>query len=86
MWRTFVYEVNNEDRAKQSYEEFIPFDGKFAANVLLQSKNGPIDFQPREPFHPLFGAMPKTSLMLEFEINTGISGLCRRTSLPCSLI
>ena len=68
MWRTFEYEIDNEDRAKQSYEEFIPFDGKFAANVLLQAKNGPIDFQPREPFHPLFGAMPKTPLMLEFQV------------------
>lgn len=69
MWRTFVYsQTNTEDRAKQAYDEFKPLDGRFHANVLLQSKNGPIDFQPREPFHPLFGAMPKTPLMMEFEI------------------
>nr|WP_239556788.1 alpha-glucuronidase family glycosyl hydrolase [Dyella flava] len=69
MWRTFVYsQANKDDRAKQAYEEFKPLDGQFHANVLLQTKNGPIDFQPREPFHPLFGAMPKTPLMMEFEI------------------
>jgi alpha-glucuronidase len=69
MWRAFVY--SNEtptDRAKQAYDEFVPLDGKFADNVLVQVKNGPIDFQPREPFHPLFGAMPKTPLMMEVEI------------------
>ena len=69
MWRTFVYSQNNpDDRAKQAYEEFKPLDGHFRANVILPVKNGPIDFQPREPFHPLFGAMPKTPLMMEFEI------------------
>jgi alpha-glucuronidase len=57
-----------EDRAKQAYAEFVPLDGKFADNVLVQVKNGPIDFQPREPFSPLFGAMPKTPLMMEFQI------------------
>ena len=46
----------------------MPLDGKFDDNVLLQVKNGPIDFQPREPGHPLFGAMPKTPLMLEVQI------------------
>jgi alpha-glucuronidase len=69
MWRAFVY--SNEtptDRAKQAYDEFVPLDGKFAGNVLVQVKNGPIDFQPREPFHPLFGAMPRTPLMMEFQI------------------
>ncbi len=69
MWRAFVYsEVNPEDRAKQAYSEFQPLDGKFADNVLVQVKNGAIDFQPREPFHPLFGAMPRTPLMLELQI------------------
>ena len=69
MWRAFVYSQKNpEDRAKQAYDAFKPLDGRFRANVLVQVKNGPIDFQPREPFHPLFGAMPKTSLMMEFEI------------------
>ncbi|WP_373057991.1 alpha-glucuronidase family glycosyl hydrolase [Zunongwangia sp. H14] len=69
MWRAFVYsEHDPEDRAKQAYSEFVPFDGEFADNVLLQVKNGAIDFQPREPFHPLFGAMPDTPLMMEFQI------------------
>ncbi|GLQ95605.1 alpha-glucuronidase family glycosyl hydrolase [Dyella mobilis] len=69
MWRAFVYsQANPEDRAKQAYDAFKPLDGQFRANVLVQVKNGPIDFQPREPFHPLFGAMPKTPLMMEFEI------------------
>ena len=69
MWRAFVYSNEQpEDRAKQAYSEFVPLDGKFRENVLLQVKNGPIDFQPREPFHPLFGAMPKTPLMLELQI------------------
>lgn len=69
MWRAFVYaETDPEDRAKQAYTEFKPLDGTFADNVLVQVKNGAIDFQPREPFHPLFGAMPKTPLMIEFQI------------------
>jgi alpha-glucuronidase len=69
MWRAFVYSSEApDDRAKQAYSEFVPLDGKFAANVLVQVKNGPIDFQPREPFHPLFGAMPKTPLMMELQI------------------
>ncbi|MCB9208661.1 MAG: alpha-glucuronidase [Ignavibacteriales bacterium] len=69
MWRAFVYSNENpDDRAKQAYTEFQPLDGKFKENVLIQVKNGPIDFQPREPFSPLFGAMPKTPLMMEFQI------------------
>lgn len=69
MWRAFVYsDVNPEDRHKQAYTEFKPLDGKFADNVLVQVKNGAIDFQPREPFHPMFGAFPKTPLMMEFQI------------------
>jgi alpha-glucuronidase len=69
IWRAFVYsEHDATDRAKQAFEEFVPFDGKFKENVLVQVKNGPIDFQPREPFHPMFGAMPKTPLMMEFQI------------------
>jgi alpha-glucuronidase len=68
IWRAFVYSASNEDRAKQSYDEFKPLDGQFKANVLLQIKNGPIDFQPREPFHPLFGAMPHTPLLLEIQL------------------
>ncbi|QDA62511.1 alpha-glucuronidase family glycosyl hydrolase [Hymenobacter jejuensis] len=69
MWRAFVYKANsNGDRFKEAYEEFKPLDGKFAPKVLVQVKNGPIDFQSREPFHPLFGAMPKTPLVLEVQI------------------
>jgi alpha-glucuronidase len=69
MWRTFVYSNESpDDRAKQAYSEFVPLDGQFRDNVLLQVKNGPIDFQPREPFHPLFGVMPRTPLMLEVQI------------------
>lgn len=69
MWRAFVYsEHDPTDRAKQAYPEFVPYDGKFKDNVLIQVKNGAIDFQPREPFHPMFGAMPKTPLMMEFQI------------------
>ncbi len=69
MWRAFVYAAENpDDRARQAYDEFQPLDGMFADNVLAQVKNGAIDFQPREPFHPLFGAMPETPLMMEFQI------------------
>jgi alpha-glucuronidase len=69
MWRAFVYSENTPtDRTKQAYDEFKPLDGKFFDNVIVQVKNGPLDFQPREPFHPLFGAMPNTPLMMEFQI------------------
>ena len=84
IWRAFVYDIpatqntNTEnqnfasyslnDRFKQAYNEFKPLDGSFRKNVLIQVKNGPIDFQPREPFSPLFGAMPQTPLVMEFQI------------------
>jgi len=69
MWRAFVYDAEvDPDRAKRAYKEFVPLDGQFHANVFVQSKNGPIDFQPREPAHPVFGAMPRTPLMLELQI------------------
>jgi alpha-glucuronidase len=69
IWRAFVYDMKpGYDRAGAAYENLQPFDGKFSANVLLQVKNGPIDFQPREPFHPLFGAMPKTKVIPELQI------------------
>ena len=58
MWRAFVYADNGMDRIRQAYDEFKPLDGQFGANALVQVKNGPLDFQPREPFSPLFGAMP----------------------------
>ena len=82
LWRAFVYGHSTEDRAKQAYDEFKPLDGKFRDNVILQVKNGPIDFQPREPFHPLFGQMPHTRVALEAQItreylgqNTGVAYL-----------
>lgn len=68
MWRAFIYNPSDTDRAKQAYTEFKPLDGKFRSNVILQVKNGPIDFQPREPYNPLFGAMHETPLMAEFQI------------------
>jgi alpha-glucuronidase len=82
IWRAFVYappgqasgaahaadEAKAHDRAAQAYDQFKPLDGKFDSNVIVQVKNGPIDFQPREPFHPLFGAMPATPLMMEFQV------------------
>ena len=68
MWRAFVYSPTDDDRAKQAYLEFKPLDGKFLDNVIVQVKNGPIDFQPREPYSPLFGSMPHTPLMVEFQI------------------
>lgn len=69
MWRAFVYaNEKNEERSKQAYSEFKPLDGKFRKNVMVQVKNGPIDFQPREPFSPLFGTTPKTPLVMEFQI------------------
>ncbi len=69
MWRAFVYDAKaDQDRFKQAYDEFKPLDGRFRENVTVQVKNGPIDFQPREPFHPLFGAMPRTPLMMEFQL------------------
>jgi alpha-glucuronidase len=69
LWRAFVYDTTvDADRAKCTYKEFVPLDGRFRPNVLVLAKNGPIDFQPREPFHPLFGAMKQTPLALELQI------------------
>ncbi len=68
MWRAFVYDPKSSDRANQAYLEFMPFDGQFADNVIIQIKNGPVDFQPREPYSPLFTAMQKTPMMVEFQI------------------
>jgi len=74
IWRAFVYGISNNDRAKQAYEFFQPQDGKFDENVILQVKNGPIDFQVNEPLHPLFGAMPKTNQMAELQITQEYTG------------
>jgi len=68
LWRAFVYAATKEDRAKQAYDEFRPLDGKFRDNVIVQVKNGPIDFQPREPFSPLFGQLPRTKVALEVQL------------------
>jgi alpha-glucuronidase len=68
MWRAFVYSPTREDRAKQAWQEFVPLDGDFRDNVIIQIKNGPVDFQPREPFSPLFGALKYTQEMIEFQI------------------
>lgn len=67
-WRAFVYHPDIGDRFRGSYDEFKPLDGKFADNVILQVKNGPIDFQPREPYSSLFSAMEKTNMMMEFQV------------------
>ena len=69
MWRAFVYAADvDPDRVKRAYLEFVPLDGRFRDNVIVQVKNGPLDFQPREPFSPLFGATPRTPLMAELQI------------------
>ena len=68
MWRAFVYAPESPDRAKQAVEEFKPLDGQFRDNVIIQIKNGPVDFQPREPYSPLFTSMQKTPMMVEFQI------------------
>ncbi len=75
MWRAFVYDFEvKEDRHKQAYTEFTQLDGQFLPNVLLQIKNGAIDFMPREPFHPLFGATPHTPQALELQITQEYMG------------
>lgn len=77
-WRAFVYQNERHiDRVINGYNEFKALDGKFNKNVFVQPKNGAIDFQPREPFHPLFGSMPETPLAIEFQItqeNLGHAG------------
>ena len=74
IWRTFVYDYNPKDRAREAYDIFKPLDGKFAENAMVQVKNGPLDFQPREPFSPLFGSMPNTPIILEVDIGMGALG------------
>jgi len=68
MWRAFINNPTDPDRAKQARIEFEHLDGKFLDNVIIQVKNGPIDFQPREPFNALFGALQQTAEMPEFQI------------------
>lgn len=70
IWRSFVYGAKHqgEDRVKQAVSEFAELDGQFRSNVILQSKNGPLDFQPREPYAPIFDQMKKTPQMAELQI------------------
>ncbi|KFL17022.1 alpha-glucuronidase [Geobacillus stearothermophilus] len=80
IWRCFVYNCQQDwrdrttDRAKAAYDHFKPLDGQFRENVILQIKNGPMDFQVREPVSPLFGAMPKTNQMMEVQITQEYTG------------
>ena len=79
MWRSFVYgsKHKGEDRVKQAVSEFKPDDGKFRKNVILQSKNGPLDFQPREPYAPIFDQMQQTPQMVELQITQEYLGQSR---------
>lgn len=74
MWRSFVYASDGGDRASQAQQEFLPHDGKFLDNVIIQVKNGPVDFQPREPISPLFFSLKKTPTMPEFQITQEYTG------------
>lgn len=79
VWRSFVYGANHkgEDRVKQAVSEFKPCDGQFRSNVILQSKNGPLDFQPREPYAPIFDQMKRTPQMAELQITQEYLGQSR---------
>lgn len=89
IWRCFVYNCKQDwrdrktDRARSGYDNFMPLDGKFRDNVILQIKNGPMDFQVREPIHPLFGGLTKTNQMLEVQIAQEYTGQQRHV---CYLI
>ncbi len=80
LWRCFVYNCHQDwrdrstDRARAAFDHFKPLDGRFRDNVILQIKNGPMDFQVREPVSPLFGAMKQTNQMLEFQITQEYTG------------
>jgi alpha-glucuronidase len=79
MWRSFVYGAahKGEDRVKQAVSEFASLDGKFRDNVILQSKNGPLDFQPREPYAPIFDNIKRTNQMAELQITQEYLGQSR---------
>lgn len=89
IWRCFVYNCRQDwrdrktDRARSGYDNFIGLDGTFLDNVILQIKNGPMDFQVREPVHPLFGGLTKTNQMLEVQIAQEYTGQQRHV---CYLI
>jgi alpha-glucuronidase len=74
MWRAFVYETDDPDRAMSAYVEFTRLDGQFRPNVAVQAKNGPVDFMPREPFHPLFGGMKQTPVIAEIQATQEYTG------------
>lgn len=80
IWRCFVYNCRQDwrdakiDRARAAYDHFLPLDGQFRENVILQIKNGPMDFQVREPVAPLFGGLKKTNMMIEFQIAQEYTG------------
>lgn len=76
MWRSFIYAAKHkgEDRVMQAVSEFKDLDGLFKPNVILQSKNGPLDFQPREPYAPIFDNMKKTQQAVEFQITQEYTG------------
>ena len=80
IWRCFVYNCRQDwrdakiDRAKAAYDNFMPLDGQFRDNVILQIKNGPMDFQVREPVAPLFGGLKHTNMMIEFQIAQEYTG------------
>ena len=80
IWRCFVYNCQQDwrdyktDRARSGYDNFMGLDGTFLDNVILQIKNGPMDFQVREPVHPLFGGLTKTNQMLEVQIAQEYTG------------
>jgi alpha-glucuronidase len=77
MWRAFVYgvgKIGGEDLALQSFETFMPLDGKFDDNVVLQIKNGPMDFNVREPLHPLLGGLKETNVMMETQVTQEYTG------------
>ncbi|MFC7620328.1 alpha-glucuronidase family glycosyl hydrolase [Microlunatus sp. GCM10028923] len=74
MWRAFVHDFNALEWSNKAYETFKPLDGKFADNAVVQIKNGPIDFQVREPAHPLFGALPNTNAMMELQVTQEYTG------------
>lgn len=85
IWRAFVYSPEQEDRFREAYDEFVPLDGKFDENVIIQIKNGPIDFQPREPFSPLFGALEHTNAMLELQITQEYFGFANHLAYQGTL-
>ncbi|MGO4418928.1 alpha-glucuronidase family glycosyl hydrolase, partial [Streptomyces sp. MCAF7] len=82
MWRAFVHD-SDEKWDRQAYLDFTPLDGKFADNVVVQIKNGPIDFQVREPAHPLFGSLPRTNSVIELQVTQEYTG---HTAHLCYLV